>query len=245
MTKSVWRILIAIFGICAITWAIDVIPIYRAEALLAGAGQPILSGDRFNAAQLGAMKRELDAARPRPVQASAASGAAVIRLLLFEDELKAGNRQPSDAEISDLQKSVSAVLAQSPADSFMWLTEFTLQRRRGADNVNSLRMSYQSGPNEAWIAVRRLPLALDVFQSLPSDLAEQTLSEFAGLVRSGRYADAANILAGPGWVVKEQLLSRLVRVEEADRRKFAMVLESKNLDGAIVPGISKRPARPF
>ena len=62
MAYSVRRGFIAIFGICAIAWAIDVIPIYRAEAPLAGAGQAILSGDKFNAAQLGAMKRQLDAA---------------------------------------------------------------------------------------------------------------------------------------------------------------------------------------
>ena len=116
MAYSVRRGFIAIFGICAIAWAIDVIAVYRAEASLAGAGQAILSGDRFNAAQLGAMKRQLDAAPAQPVQASAASGAAVIRLLLLEDELKAGNRQPSDSDISDLQKAVRAVLAQSPAE---------------------------------------------------------------------------------------------------------------------------------
>ena len=88
-------------------------------------------------------------------------------------------------------------------------------------------------------------MALGVFQSLPTDLAEQTLSEFAGLVRSGLYADAANILAGPGWAVREQLLSHLVQVEEAARRGFARVLASKDLSGVTVPGVDESPSRPF
>ncbi len=248
MAHAVWRSFIAIFGICAIAWAIDAILVYRTDAPLADTAQRILSGDKFNAAQLSAMKRQLDAAPARPLQASALSSAAVIRLLLLEDELKAGNRQPSASDLVELQMVVSAALAQSPTNSFMWLTDLWLKRLRGesADgDLNLLRMSYWSGPNEAWIAVRRNPLALGIFPSLPSDLAEQALSEFVGLVRSGLYADAANILAGPGWAIHEQLLSRLVQVEEADRRGFAWVLESKDLDRFAVPGVAKRPSRPF
>jgi hypothetical protein len=246
MAISVRRSFIVIFGICAIAWAIYVIPIYRAEASLASAGQTILSGDRFNAAQLSAMKRQLDGAPVRPVQASATSGATIIRLLLLEDELKASNRQPSESEIADLQKAVGAVLAQSPMDSFMWLTRFTLKRPRGEpeDDLNLLRMSYWSGRNEAWIAIRRNRLALGVFTSLPGDLAEQAQSEFVGLVRSGLYGDASYSLTGPGWPIREQLLSRLAQVPEAERRGFAKALESRDLDDVEVPGVDKRPAHP-
>jgi hypothetical protein len=106
-------------------------------------------------------------------------------------------------------------------------------------------MSYWSGPNEAWIAVRRNPLALSVFVSLPGDLAEQALLEFIRLVRSGLYADASNILAGPGWAIHEQLLSRLAEVDEADRRGLARALRSKDLEGVTVPGVEERPTRPF
>jgi hypothetical protein len=248
MANSLRRSFIAIFGICAIAWAIDAILVYRTDATLADTAQSILSGEKFNAAQLSAMKRQLDAAPARPLQASALSSVAVIRLLLLEDELKAGNRQPSASDLVELQMLVSAALAQSPTSSFMWLTDFWLKRLRGesADSDRYLlRMSYWSGPNEAWIAIRRNPLALGVFPSLPSEVAEQALSEFVGLVRSGLYADASNILAGPGWAIHDQLLSRLAQVDEADRRKFASVLASKGLDGATVPGVDERPSRPF
>lgn len=250
MANYAWRAFIAIFGICAIAWAIDIILIYRAEASLAGTAQGILSGDKFSSAQLNAMKRQLEAAPAKPLQASALSSAAIIRLRLLEEELKAGNREPAAAlsSMADLQTAVSAALAQSPTNSFMWLTDFWLGRLRNPNantDLNLLRMSYRSGPNEAWIAVRRNPLALGVFASLPSDLADQALSEFVGLVRSGLYTDASNILTGPGWAVREQLLSRLAEVDEAERRGFSRALGSKDLGGVTVPGVEKRPPRPF
>ena len=244
--NSVWRSFIAIFGICAIAWAIDVIPTYRTDAPFVDIAERILSGDRFNAAQLSAMRRQLDTTPVTPVQASALSGAAVIRLLLFENEMNATNRQPSVSDLADLQTVVSTTLSQSPTNSFVWLMDFWLKRRQvDSADFGLLRMSYRSGPNEAWIALRRNPQALGAFQSLPGDLAEQALSEFAGLVRSGFYADASNILAGPGWAVHEQLLNRLAQVDEAARRSFASVLESKNLDHVSVPGVVERPPRPF
>jgi hypothetical protein len=248
MASSVRRSFVVMFGICAIAWAITVIPVFRTDAPLAAAAQRILSGDRFSATQLSAMKRQLDATADRPLQASALSDAAVIRLLVLEDELKAGNRQPSAADLLELQMIVNAALARSPTSSFFWLADLWLDRLRGKStdaDLSLLRMSYWSGPNEGWIAVKRNPLALGVYRSLPGDLAEQALSEFVGLVRSRLYAVAANILAGPGWDVHEQLLSRLVQVEEGDRRGLAGELAFRNLDQLSVPGLGSRPARPF
>ena len=248
MANLVWRGFIAVFGVCAILWAIDVIPTYRTDAPLADTAKRIVSGDKFNAAQLSAMKRQLDTALTRPVEALALSNAAIIRLLLLEVELKAGNRQPSASDLAELQAAVDAALAQSPTNSFMWLADLWLKRLRGETangGLDLLRMSYWSGPNEAWIAVRRNPLALGIFASLPNELREHALSEFVGLVRSGLYADASNFLAGPGWTIREQLLGRLVQVDEVDRRRFAKALASKDLDGVTVPGLDERPSRPF
>ena len=248
MAKSAWRFLIGILGICAIAWAISAFFVHRTDALLADIARRILLGDKFNTAQLSAMKSKLDTSPVRPVQASALSNDAIIRLLFLEHDLKAGSQPPSASDIDELQTVVSAALAQSPTNSFMWLTDLWLKRLRGSSaerSSNLLRMSYWSGPNEAWIAIRRNPLALGLFPSLPGDLGEQAISEFVRLVRSGLYADAANILSGPGWAIREQLLGRLAPVEEADRRAFAKVLAARDLDGVSVPGVDERPSRPF
>jgi hypothetical protein len=248
MANFVRRSFVIMFGICAIGWAANTVLVFHAEASLEDDARRILSGDQFKVTQLGAMKRQLDAAPAKPLQASALSSAAVIRLLLLEDELKAGTLQSSAADFVELQMVVSAALAQSPTNSFMWLVDLWLKRLRDKSTdgeLNLLHMSYWSGPNEAWIAVRRNPLALGVFQSLPRDLAEQAMSEFVGLVRSGLYSVAADILARQGRAIREQLLSRLVQVSETDRRGFAGALASKNIDDMTVPGLDVRPSRPF
>ena len=248
MANLVLRSFTAVFGICAIAWAVDVIPVFRSGASFAENARLALSGDRFSAVQLSAMKRELNAASTKPLQASALTGVVTIRLLLLESTMSAGNRPPPASDLADLRTAVDAALAQSPTSSFMWLTDIWLKRLNGdfADSDwNLLRMSYWSGPNEAWIAVRRNPLALGAFQSLPGDLAERAISEFVALVRSGLYAEASNIVAGPGWAIHEQLLSRLAGVDEAHRHGFARALASKDLDGATVPGVEDRHSRPF
>ena len=247
MANFVWRSFIAVFGICAIAWAIDVILVYRTDVPFAGNAQLVLSGDKFNAVQLSAMKRQLDASG-KPLQASALTGAAIIRLLLLEAALSAGNGQPSASDLDDLRMIVDSALAQSPTSSFMWLTDLWLKRLSGEfvdSDWNLLRMSYWSGPNEAWIAVKRNRLALSSFPKLPGELAEEAVSEFVGLVRSGLYEDASSILAGPGWAIHEQLLSRLTRVDEVNRHEFARALASKDIDGVVVPGEDQRASRPF
>jgi hypothetical protein len=88
-------------------------------------------------------------------------------------------------------------------------------------------------------------LALGMLGELPDELRSQALSEFVRLLRSGLYTDAANILAGPAWEVRDQLLKRLDEVDETDRRAFAKAVDAKDLPGVDIPLSEKRPDRPF
>lgn len=245
------RSITATFGICSIVWAISSIPVYRAEAAFANSAQHILLGENFNTEQLNRLRHQLDTTPASSLRSLALNNVAIIRLRLAENDLAAGNRQLAASGLEeDLETAVTAALAGTPTNSFLWLTAYWLQNLRAGTpdgGLKFLRMSYLSGPNEAWIAVKRNPLALSIFPSLPDEIAGHVLAEFTGLVRSGFYLDAASILAGSGPAVREKLLSRLVDLQEADRRAFAKVLESKNLDGAIVPGVEGqgRPSRPF
>lgn len=237
----------AIVGICSIAWAFSALPSYRAEAPLASSAQRILLGESYSAAQLNALSVQLDATSRNQIRSSALYDVAVIRLRLAENALTTGNGQLA-SYLADLETALNAAIAEAPTSSFLWLTKYWLHGvsvGTADGDLQFLRMSYLSGPNEGWIAVRRNPRALRVLSSLPDELTERVFTEFERLVSSEFYSDAANILAGPGWAVHEKLLSRLVQVKEGNRRAFASVLESRNLDGAIVPGIAQRPARPF
>jgi hypothetical protein len=242
------RILSAMFGICSVAWAISAISVYQSETAFATAAQHILSGDKYKPEQMSLLKLQLDTTPASSLRPSSLSDVAAIRLRMAETGLMSGNAQLSSVGLDNLETAVTAALAENPTSSFLWLTKYWLETVRTgspAADLKFLRMSYALGPNEGWIALRRSPLALSAFSSLPEGLAAQAIAEFTGLVRSGLYFEAANILAGAGWAVHDKLLAGLVRVDEGGRRRFAKALESKDLDGVVVPGVEERPSRPF
>lgn len=246
--QVVLRSLIAVFGLCAIAWAIEAMPIYHANASTIQTAQRILSGDRFNASQLRDMGAALGAPPSGQPLASARSSRVTIRLMLLEDRLKTEPCEHFLSDIGDLRKGVIDTLTLAPTDSFMWLSGFWLSRLCGQPlerDLDLLHMSYSTGPNEGWIAIRRSPLALGMLGKLPDELQSKALGEFVGLLRSGYFVDAANILAGPAWAERDRLLQQLTKVDESDRRAFAKAVNAKDLPGVEIPVMGERPNRPF
>jgi hypothetical protein len=246
------RTLIAASGICAIGWALEVIPVYRASGSIIQTAQRILANEKFSPAQLDAMVHDLTTKSGRLLLAAAESDAVTIRCRLLEDQLKRetpefDSQESVRSDINVLRSRAAEALARSPADSFMWLAAFWLSQR-GQDagkDLGLLRMSYSTGGNEGWIAVRRSRVALGMLDKLPDELRSQALDEFVRLLRSGLYLDAANILTGPAWEVRDQLLKRLDEVDEPERRAFAKAVDAKDLPGVVIPIPEKRPDRPF
>jgi hypothetical protein len=240
------RILIAACGICAIAWSAYAIPVYRAEDVFANPALHILGGDQFTPEQLDALTRQIEAAPAASLRPTALSDIAIIRLRLAEVAVQSGNAPLAAVAFDKLKAAVAVALDRAPTNSFMWLTDYWSRSVRSgnpADGLKSLAMSYGEGPNEGWIAVRRNPLALSAFPSLPDQLADQALNEFARLVSSGFYGDAANTLAGAGWPIHDKLLARLTQVSEGARRRFAKALEAKDLDGVTVPGLERKSSQ--
>lgn len=248
MRKLVLRPVIVVCGLTAILWATVAIRAYSKDAPLAYTAKAILSGDKFNSKQMESIKEQIVVTSDLR-EASALSGAAVVRMFLLENEIKSGNREISVLDYERLQANVSEALARSPTDSFMWLAAFWLKRLRNdeltTDDFNLLRMSYRSGPNEGWIVFKRIPLALGASEKAPADLADKALWDIIGLVRSGFYWEAAGIFEGLGSDVRNQTLSRLLRVDLSSRRAFARALADKGISGLVIPGVEDRPFRPF
>jgi len=61
---------------------------------------------------------------------------------------------------------------------------------------------------------------------LSPDIAENAVKEFVRLVGSRFFAEAADILAGPGWPIRDILLSGLGGVDQVDRQIFAEIVYS-------------------
>jgi hypothetical protein len=231
MRETLSRGLSIIIGACAIVWALNVFVVYRREAPIVDVARRAMSGEKFNEVQLGIARKVLEEAPSSArIHSAGLDSLALVSLLLAEQELKEGKRAPTD--LADLQFVVGTTLAASPTNSFAWLIGAWIksQKEVAGSDLSMLRMSYRTGPYEGWISVMRIPMALAILSSLSGDLAEQALTEFGGLVRSRLFAEAANILAGPGWVVREQLLGRTADLDEEVRREFARVLRSKDID---------------
>jgi hypothetical protein len=242
------RILVVVAGVCAIAWSISAIRIYRAEPAFANSASAILAGDRFSPEQLKMLTQQVEAAPVGSLRSAALNDIAIIWLQLTEAAVQSSDAPLAVSALDKLQVAVAAAIQASPTSSFMWLTDYWARSVRSgnkADGLKSLGMSYALGENEGWIALRRNPLALSAFTSLPDKLAEQVLTEFTGLVRSGFYEQAANILAGSGESVRDKLLNRLVQVDDDDRRRFAKALASKGLDDIVVPGVEMHSSGPF
>jgi hypothetical protein len=106
------------------------------------------------------------------------------------------------------------------------------------DNLLFLRMSYDLGPYEGWIAIKRNRVALAAFAALTSDLAERAISEFVGLVRWGLISEAADIAAGTAPPLRRVLFARLKDLSYEQRRVFASTIYRREIDDVPVPGIA-------
>jgi hypothetical protein len=235
------RCFTGVAGIFGLAWACFSFPYFRAEAPLENTVREIFSDDRFSVRK--SAEAELNADRFRT---SALNKVAAVRLSILEQKTKLNREQVAASDIADLRTILISSLEGAPTTSFIWLAYYW-SGKLGGDAPNSsdgfLRMSYRLGPNEGWVAVRRNRLALGSYSSLPDDLAENAVSEFIRLVRSGFYLDAANTLIASSGILREKLLSRLAAVPEATRRQFASVLDNKSSERIVVPGMDR--TKPF
>ncbi len=158
-----------------------------------------------------------------------------------------GDVHTLDADLQKLHRSIRMSLVNAPADPFLWVVLFWLENTQNGfsrSHLKFLQMSYSEGPNEGWVAVNRNRQALVIFAQLPSELRGKAINEFAGLVRSGFIAPAANILVGPGWPVREKLLAVLRDVPQIQRERLAKAVISLGRE-ISVPGVKPPTPRPW
>jgi hypothetical protein len=240
------RAIAVILGLTAVAWGIHVLPVFTRQAPIERVATQLVDGGPFKPEVLLALMPQVGAAeKADPCRPAAVRSAAIIRTRVAEQAIVSGEN--IDAELSALNDSIRRSLSCSPADPFLWFMLYWTESIRNGFQPNYLeylRLSYQLGPNEGWIAVKRNRYALAIFQTLPPDLASQVVSEFAGLVHSGFVAETVASLEGPGWNVRERLLAGLKDVPERNREVFAKVLYHDGYN-VTVPGIMLAEPRPW
>jgi len=260
------RIFVAAVGCTAVMWGLVTFPIFWRQSTLERTAQWIIKGASYKLEALAGVIPAIEAIEKTTFCApTALRSAAIIRLRMAELAQSGNAEEKSDTQINAAANSVRDSLSCSPADSFLWLALYwldTAQHGYRPEDLKYLRLSYQLGPNEGWIASKRNGVTFAMLQQLPSDartelpapsnpywcdqrlcilsnFSETAINEFVGLVSSGLYAEAVEVFTGSAWPERELILPHLAGISEPDRRRFADLLHGRGYD-VNVPGIVPR-----
>lgn len=242
------RLALISLAVLIVFWAGAVFPIFWSDANLNRVGTRIAAGEPMKQVALLELRPQLEelAQRRWPTPESLYN-AASIELKLAEAELETGAKISGNIQFARAQASIESALRTTPSDAFLWASLFWLVKTRDGlqkDALSYLRMSYLTGPNEGWVAVRRSRMLAPILTILPKDLAELAVAEYGKLVTSGYIAATVDILTGSGWPNRELLLSSLANTPIDLRWQFSDAIYDKGFDVAI-PGIVQHGGRPW
>ncbi|MDE5445727.1 hypothetical protein GWG65_30825 [Bradyrhizobium sp. CSA207] len=200
----------------------------------------IAADDRFKTGAITEMLMRLRAVeRPALLQPEFSRAEALMTLRAVEETMQRNSLEQIDHGMENAENKIKAALFANPTDSFLWLMLYSVKTTRtGFDlrNISFLEHSYAMGPNEAWVALRRNPLALAVFAILPGPVQDAVISEFANTVDSDFIAEAELTLTGVGWPHRERLLGSLAGVDLAPKQALRKRLSNAGIKVSI-PGI--------
>lgn len=243
---AVIRLSMAVVGLGAMVWAVNVIPVFWSQNVVVSVANAIRAGEAYKPDVLEAIEariRDRSGVTKRP---SMVSKLGMIQLRIAEDSFRTGNVALIDRRLDSLARAIDEIFFIAPNDPFFWLVRFWLDSARSGLRpayLRFLKMSYDLGPNEAWIALKRNRFSLNIFPILPGDLAELAASEFAKFVQWGLVNEAAALVGGPGLPIRPFLYERLRDLKIEQRRQFARVLYQRELDDVLVPGVTPPRSR--
>jgi hypothetical protein len=141
---------------------------------------------------------------------------------------RSGATREYDERARALEARAQAILSCAPRDSFTWLLVFGLEVGHGVLDEHSfdlLAMSYETSPNEAWIAIRRAQAATPLLVAAPALLQQKILAEFQGLVRHGFSEVAARCYLRAPDASRALLQARIEQLDTGSQKAFADALQ--------------------
>ena len=238
------RVVFIVIGCIAAWWGIVAFSIFWQQAPMELIADRVIAGLPYSGAVLARQLPTIDSVESAVYcRASALRSAAIIRLRMVEVAKSINGHKSADQDMGSLRNVIRKSLSCSPADPFLWLVLYWVESSQNRFEPEYLKMSYDLGPNEGWVAVKRNPVALADYERLPPDLATQAINEFLALINNGFYEQAADILSGPAWRLRDTLLPRLASLPLRNREKFAQIVYDKNLS-VVIPGVEMPDSQP-
>jgi hypothetical protein len=147
----------------------------------------------------------------------------LMEMRLAQAALRAGAASEFDQRSKSIELRAKRVLSCAPRQSFVWLVAFSLKILHGQLNEQSLKqlaMSYETSPNEAWIAIRRNIVALPLLPQVPEALQNKIVAEFQQLIQNGFVGEAATSYAAASASVRSLLQPAIERLDGRRQKAF-------------------------
>ena len=152
----------------------------------------------------------------------------LLEIPLADAALRSGAVQEFDQRVRSIEARAKRTLSCTPQDSLAWLVLFGLQNEHGLLDEHAfdlLAMSYDTSPNEAWIAVRRVVVAIPVVLSAPEPIRQKILAEFQNLIRSGFVEMPARSYLNASDPARALLQSRVEQLDPRSQKLFSDTLQ--------------------
>jgi hypothetical protein len=152
----------------------------------------------------------------------------LMEMSLAETALRSGAVQEFDQRTKSIQIRATRVLSCTPRESFVWLLIFQLEVLNGHLDEQSfglLAMSYETSPNEAWISIRRILVAMPLVLVAPESTRQKILTEFQLLTRHGFVDAAARAYLGAPDRARSLLQSRIEQLNKDQQAAFSNALQ--------------------
>ena len=242
------RAILCCIGVSALVWAGMFAPSFWACASLNGLAAQIVRSENSSAVPLEqalpvieALERS-DACRPQAMHDAAIIRGRLVQIA-FDNSDPDAIRSSMAAANAMIRKSLSC----APADAFMWFALFWIESMRfglSERTIGYLEKSYELGPYEGWVALKRNRYALLAYKELPPRLQARMVKEFAALVNSGFIVETTATLMGAGWPFHDTLLAGLADTREKYKKQLATNLRRAGVEVAV-PGVTMPEWRPW
>jgi hypothetical protein len=153
----------------------------------------------------------------------------LMQMALAQTALRSGVVNEFDWHAKSVEARSIRILSCSSRQSFVWLVLFDLEVLHGVLNEHSfdlLAMSYETSPNEGWISIRRILVAMPLILTAPEPVRQRILNEFQLLIRYG-FTDVAAVAYLRAPTLARSLLETGVRqLDVSKQRKFSDELQT-------------------
>ena len=147
----------------------------------------------------------------------------LMEMPLAETALRSGAAKDFDRHLNSIEFRSRQALGCTPRDLLLWLLLFGIEIEHGdlgAHAFDLLEMSYMTSPNEGWLGVRRILVAVPGASGSAGTSSTNDSSEFERLVMNWMVENPARVYYSASGPVRALLQSRIDKLDANNKKLF-------------------------